>query len=470
MKLNKIKISGRFSSGNIIVIVVCIFFSVLLQGSISEHGKQDEKSLFLFDKVYKGEGNPSVVNIKKIEKYTLDLLAQSEDIAISRPLSSFAEESSFPKEKDLISSREYASYNRIGYAYLHYFSKNNVSLYIYELRIFNRKKKKFFSYCAFFKWPHEFKPAVQKLLNNIVLPSCSGEINSVKNKIDANDTATDEKIFTVLIDPGHGGHNLGAVLPKSLLKYQVNEKDLNSVLARLVGNRLEKMGFSVHYTRIPEEDYFLSLEERANISNVSNPDLFISLHHDGGNPGSHGFRLFYSDYKPLADVEDLEIFLGKEFESDQFLGEILINDLSHLFYRDKNGEITYTTSKLSNWDVFDKSLSPSAIVSKDLGDKIVKNFIKELTYVKPHPRKGHHARKGYHAIPSAYFVLRKTRCPSILIENGYMTTPDEFLKVSKPENQRLFAQSLTDSIFSYFYPHKPLPVIDKTLEDASQEG
>lgn len=457
MKFKRFKIPGRFPSQTSVIAIFCIFFSFLLQSSVPGIGKLGEKQLFLFDRIYKGVGNPSFVNIEKIGDYTFNLLTASENVSVDRPVSFFGKGSSFPDEKELATSRKYASYDRIGYGYLHYFVKDNVRLYIYELRIFNREKKKFFSYCTFFKWPYLSESVVEDLVNQVVIPSFIADNSSIKKKSGLKKNI-DGKKKTILLDPGHGGHNFGAALPKELLKYKQEEKDLNSDIAQLVGDRLEKMGFAVRYTRLPEEDYFLSLDERAIICNIYNPDLFVSLHHDGGVPDSHGFRLFYSDYKPLIDVEDLEIFLENEFESDQFMGEILINDLTYLFYREKNGAITYTTSKLSNWDVLDKTLSNAAVVSRDLGEKVVRNFIKDLTYVKPHPK------KGRHAIASAYFVLRKTRCPSILIENGYMSTPDEFYEVRKPENQRLFAKSLTDSIFRYYYPDLPLPEIDKSEE------
>lgn len=79
------------------------------------------------------------------------------------------------------------------------------------------------------------------------------------------------RIQTVVIDPGHGGKDPGAIGVGGL-----REKDVNLRLSRLLGDRLEKAGFDVVYTR--EKDRYLSLEERTVIAEAAKGDLFVSVH------------------------------------------------------------------------------------------------------------------------------------------------------------------------------------------------
>lgn len=89
----------------------------------------------------------------------------------------------------------------------------------------------------------------------------------------------------VVLDPGHGGHDSGAV------GYGLKEKDIVLDLALMIGPILEKQGIKVIYTRTT--DVFITLAERANIANRANADLFISLHANaGGGVTANGVEIF----------------------------------------------------------------------------------------------------------------------------------------------------------------------------------
>ena len=81
---------------------------------------------------------------------------------------------------------------------------------------------------------------------------------------------TTTKGKTIIIDPGHGGSDYGAI------REGINEKDINLDVAKQVQNILERKGFKVKMTRT--NDTYVSLEDRCNITNSSNPYLFVSIH------------------------------------------------------------------------------------------------------------------------------------------------------------------------------------------------
>lgn len=85
-----------------------------------------------------------------------------------------------------------------------------------------------------------------------------------------NETAGTREVKTIVIDPGHGGKDSGALGAKA------QEKDIVLAVSKLLKKDLEKEGFNVKMTR--DKDVFIELGQRANLANQWDGDLFISLH------------------------------------------------------------------------------------------------------------------------------------------------------------------------------------------------
>lgn len=96
----------------------------------------------------------------------------------------------------------------------------------------------------------------------------------------------------VVIDPGHGGSDVGA-------EYNGRyEKDDNLEIALLVYEKLEKMGIEACLTR--DSDEFIELEDRCNLANRRQAQLFVSLHRNSAE-GANGVEIWISGEEPEAD-------------------------------------------------------------------------------------------------------------------------------------------------------------------------
>lgn len=96
------------------------------------------------------------------------------------------------------------------------------------------------------------------------------------------------KRFTLVIDPGHGGHDAGARGAMS------KEKDVNLTVALRFGKYVEQNMPEVRVIYTRTQDKFVPLHERANIANRANADLFISVHTNALPAGkvARGFEIY----------------------------------------------------------------------------------------------------------------------------------------------------------------------------------
>ncbi|HYQ89611.1 MAG TPA: N-acetylmuramoyl-L-alanine amidase [Candidatus Binatia bacterium] len=118
----------------------------------------------------------------------------------------------------------------------------------------------------------------------------------------------DGKLRTIVLDPGHGGKDLGATLPGGGA-----EKDATLEFARALRVELQdRLGVRVILTRDNDQD--LSVQRRSEIANESNADLFVSVHFDAeGSIRSGGIRVYALSATPPPDASDrLPLALGGE--------------------------------------------------------------------------------------------------------------------------------------------------------------
>ena len=202
------------------------------------------------------------------------------------------------------------------------------------------------------------------------------------------------KRFTLVIDPGHGGHDAGARGAISM------EKNINLTVALRFGKYVEQNMPEVRVIYTRKEDVFIPLHERANIANRANADLFISVHTNALPAGkvARGFETYTlgmhraKDNLDVAMRENSVISMEKGFEQtyEGFDPKSSESYIIFEFIQGKNMERSVELARMIQRSVCDGGCRPD---------------------------------KGVHQ--AGFLVLRETSMPSCLIELGFITTPDE---------------------------------------------
>ncbi|HCX88973.1 MAG: N-acetylmuramoyl-L-alanine amidase [Deltaproteobacteria bacterium CG_4_9_14_3_um_filter_44_9] len=129
-------------------------------------------------------------------------------------------------------------------------------------------------------------------------------------------------IGKIVIDPGHGGHDPGAIGPSGL-----REKDVVLKIARkLEGIIKEKLGCEVVLTR--KDDRFIPLEERTAIANTQKADLFVSIHANASpNKDAHGIETYFLNFS--ADEEAMKVAARENATSTKKMSDLraILRDL-----------------------------------------------------------------------------------------------------------------------------------------------
>jgi len=222
---------------------------------------------------------------------------------------------------------------------------------------------------------------------------------------------------TILIDPGHGGTEYGAVAKVysngSKNFYYVYEKQLCLILAKKIKNILRN-DFTTYLTR--SLDRTVTLQERAVMAEKVKADLFVSIHFNSSNDKrSHGIEIYYLDNHNDAAVKKVEKLENKSLlGEDKIINQILI-DL-----------------------VIQKTVDSSKRLAKSIHTETQKKIIKR------YKRKDRGVRAGL------FFVLALSKRPGVLIEAGFMSSKEELKKIRSSNYLNDYAQAIADGIKSYF--------------------
>ena len=225
----------------------------------------------------------------------------------------------------------------------------------------------------------------------------------------------------VVIDPGHGGEDPGAVGPKKTMEKDVVLK-VGEKLVRFLNQRNE---FQAFLTR--KGDYFIPLEERSKIAREYGADLFVSLHADASfNPQARGSSIYCLSLSGATD-QAAKILADKENMSN-ILGGVSVRPAS--------------LSRDPNVDQILLDLLQNSTMRDSL--RLAETLLEDIKIV--------HTLK-YHSYRQANFiVLKAPEIPSVLVEMAFITNKEDERLLNHKEFQEKLAKTLSTSIKKYFRP------------------
>jgi N-acetylmuramoyl-L-alanine amidase len=216
-------------------------------------------------------------------------------------------------------------------------------------------------------------------------------------------------VRTVIIDPGHGGSDPGAIGVGGL-----REKDVTLRLSKLLAAKLRAAGFRVVATR--EVDRFVSLEERTAIAEASGGDVFVSLHANAATRRSvQGIETYYPD---------------ATHERHRLRTAMRENGVS----KDQLNELHRTLAKLRIEEISPYSQRLANLVQGQLADALPSTYgkIQDLG-----------AKKG------PFYVLFLSNMPAILIEAGFVTNKSDAKRLRNRDYLNSVATQISTGLERY---------------------
>lgn len=265
-----------------------------------------------------------------------------------------------------------------------------------------------------------------------------------------------DKPYTLVLDAGHGGKDPGAVGKFS------QEKNLNLKLVLEIGKQIKEQYPEVNVVYTRSTDVFIPLQERANIANKNNADLFISIHTNS------------SESKVPRGVETFILGTDRmEANLDVAMRENAVMKLESDYKTTYQG---FDPNSIDSYIMFELMQNNYMEQSLMFAEQVQKRFV------------GHLNREDRGVRQAAFWVLLKTACPSILFEMGFISNPDEEKFLNQDASMAQMAHAIVSAFGAYTHKqaakaetlviepaHKPEPepepepTPDKTNEPISGE-
>ena len=254
------------------------------------------------------------------------------------------------------------------------------------------------------------------------------KINLKKNK----DLANNIRDIIVAIDAGHGGKDPGAVSSNNVL-----EKDITLLIAKELQRTLrDTEGYQAVLIR--SDDSTVSLNDTYQNARKYGADAFISIHADG-------FR--------LASVKGASVFIWSDESSSSVARNLSDKERKRIQAQIKNIK-SYDFNEDAARELYPNTYKKKVDQSKMLGSKIL-DQLKRDPYTKIHKQNVEYAD---------FRVLKSVDIPSVLVESGFITNPEDAKRLKTKAGRRMIARSIFLGIHNYF---KETPVSGSILEDYS---
>lgn len=224
--------------------------------------------------------------------------------------------------------------------------------------------------------------------------------------------------FRILIDPGHGGKDPGAVK-----KGSSKEKDLNLAVAKILYDLLKKeKRFEVKISR--GSDVFITLGKRASLANDFKADVFVSIHANAAKRASaNGFEVYFRSDK-ASDAEAAET-AALENEALQYEGK-------------GGGTVSFA-------DLLLKSLATNENINQS--SKLAGHIRNSVT--KKSGNLGIKVHQNSAIKQANFYVLRGVNSTAVLVEMGYLSNANDRKRLNTKSVRQKMAESIRDGIVSY---------------------
>jgi N-acetylmuramoyl-L-alanine amidase len=238
------------------------------------------------------------------------------------------------------------------------------------------------------------------------------------------DKAHPKRDIIVVVDPGHGGKDPGAVGAKG-----EREKDVVLAIAQLLAKRLKReKGYDVKLVR--NDDFFVPLRKRVEIARKHNADMFISVHADAA------LRLTASGASVYCLSEGGATSATARFMAQRENGADLLGATSLLNLKDKDPMLAGV--------ILDMSMNATIAASLQLGSTVLGSLASITTL---------HQKRVEQA---GFAVLKSPDVPSILVETGFMSNARDSQRLVTARHQQAVADGLFDGLQRYFQKNPPL--------------
>lgn len=255
------------------------------------------------------------------------------------------------------------------------------------------------------------QPPQKAATNSIATPKLSSLPSSAKKDI------------VIAIDAGHGGEDPGAIGPGG-----IREKDVVLKIAKELQQQINaEKGFRAELVRTG--DYFIPLRRRTDIARKKGADLFVSIHADAALRSSAFGASVYALSDSGATSETARWLADSENRSD------LIGGAGHVKLDDKDAVLAGV--------LLDLSMTASLSSSLDVGQKVLSNMGRITPLFKKRVEQ------------AGFMVLKSPDMPSILVETGFISNPNESRKLSTRSHQQALARSIHSGIRQFFQENPP---------------
>ncbi|MCF5653610.1 N-acetylmuramoyl-L-alanine amidase [Pseudomonas poae] len=238
------------------------------------------------------------------------------------------------------------------------------------------------------------------------------------------DKAHPRRDIIVVVDPGHGGKDPGAVGSKGQ-----REKDVVLSIAQLLAKRLKReKGFDVKLVR--NDDFFVPLRKRVEVAHKHNADMFISVHADAAP------RITASGASVYALSEGGATSATARFMAQRENGADLLGASSLLNLKDKDPMLAGV--------ILDMSMNATIASSLQLGHSIL-GSLEGITSL--------HQKRVEQA---GFAVLKSPDVPSILVETGFISNARDSARLVTARHQQAVADGLFEGLKKYFQKNPPM--------------